>query len=132
MSARSQDYNIHEGSKVHLVLRLRGGMFHQTSGREGAFDPVTGHRVVKILLPNGDQIEVPVGEEDTFEVGVKALLIIPDALWDPHISLMLFDPSFGIAQDLCILYTPTYHLTPNPYSQTFKARLKSMALPPSA
>ena len=27
-------YNIQQHSKLHLVLRLRGGMFHFTSGRE--------------------------------------------------------------------------------------------------
>ena len=78
-------YNILQGATLHLVLRLRGGMFHQTSGREGAFDPVTGRRVVKILLPNGDQIEVPVEEADTFEVGDKDALdhTFIHALWDP-------------------------------------------------
>jgi hypothetical protein len=29
------DYNIKTGSTLHLVLRLRGGMLHETSGREG-------------------------------------------------------------------------------------------------
>ncbi|CEM37203.1 unnamed protein product [Vitrella brassicaformis CCMP3155] len=29
------DYNIRHGATLHLVLRLRGGMFHISSGREG-------------------------------------------------------------------------------------------------
>ncbi len=28
------DYNIQHGSEIHLVLRLRGGMYHFTSGRQ--------------------------------------------------------------------------------------------------
>jgi len=33
------DYDIDKESTLHLVLRLRGGMFHSTSGREG-FNPL--------------------------------------------------------------------------------------------
>ena len=29
------DYNIQKSSTLHLVLRLRGGMYHETSGRDG-------------------------------------------------------------------------------------------------
>jgi ubiquitin len=28
-----RDYNVEQGHPVHLVLRLRGGMMHETSGR---------------------------------------------------------------------------------------------------
>lgn len=31
------DYNIQKGSTLHMVLRLRGGMFHETSGRDGEY-----------------------------------------------------------------------------------------------
>lgn len=34
-----KDYNMTKESTMHLVLRLRGGMFHYTSGREG-FNPL--------------------------------------------------------------------------------------------
>jgi len=33
------EYNIQKESTIHLVLRLRGGMFHYTSGRDG-FNPL--------------------------------------------------------------------------------------------
>jgi ubiquitin C len=30
-----KDYNIHAESTIHMILRLRGGMFHYSSGRNG-------------------------------------------------------------------------------------------------
>ena len=30
-----EDYNIQTQSTLHLILRLRGGMYHETSGRDG-------------------------------------------------------------------------------------------------
>jgi len=33
------DYNVQKEHTLHLVLRLRGGMYHRTSGRDG-FDPL--------------------------------------------------------------------------------------------
>ena len=30
-----KDYNIHAESTIHMILRLRGGMFHSSSGRNG-------------------------------------------------------------------------------------------------
>ena len=34
------DYNIEKGSWIQLVLRLRGGMFYETSGKNGAYLPL--------------------------------------------------------------------------------------------
>src|SRR2546430_1700620 len=34
------DYNIQRESTLHLILRLRGGMFHETSGRNGNYEPL--------------------------------------------------------------------------------------------
>lgn len=36
------DYNISRGSTLHLVSRLRGGMYNQTSGRDGTYKPING------------------------------------------------------------------------------------------
>ncbi|CAG8445968.1 6962_t:CDS:2, partial [Scutellospora calospora] len=46
------DYNIQKESILHLILRLRGGMFHETSGRTG-FDE----------LPPLSQFTIPKTEE---------------------------------------------------------------------
>lgn len=34
------NYRIKHGSNIHLVLRLRGGMYHETSGKNGNFEPL--------------------------------------------------------------------------------------------
>jgi len=34
------DYSITDNSDIHMVLRLRGGMFHETSGRNGNYIPL--------------------------------------------------------------------------------------------
>ena len=33
-------YNMQKESTVHLVLRLRGAMYNETSGRDGTYDPI--------------------------------------------------------------------------------------------
>lgn len=77
------EYGIQKGSVLHLALRLRGGMFHQTQGRIGDLLPLlplgaitligqqARHRTltVRILFPHsgevinfhGVSVEVPVG-----------------------------------------------------------------------
>lgn len=34
-------YNIQKGSTLHLVLRLRGAMYNETSGRDGTYNAIT-------------------------------------------------------------------------------------------
>ena len=36
------DYNIQKGSKIDLCLRLRGGMFHPSSGKDEQFGTISG------------------------------------------------------------------------------------------
>ncbi|GFH44890.1 ubiquitin-domain-containing protein [Chaetoceros tenuissimus] len=46
------DYGIGEGCTIHIVLRLRGGMYHPTSGRsDNDEEKVT----ISLILPNGKE-----------------------------------------------------------------------------
>ena len=48
------DYNIQKESILHLVLRLRGGMYHPTSGREDFRTHYgTSPRSIELILPDG-------------------------------------------------------------------------------
>jgi ubiquitin len=62
------DYGITEERTLHLVLRLRGGMFHQTSGRAGDYDAVTQMHTMTVLLPSGELLKVKVHADDTVQV----------------------------------------------------------------
>ncbi|PNH07032.1 Polyubiquitin 11 [Tetrabaena socialis] len=63
-----KDYELTDGDVLHLVLRLRGGMFHTTSGRAGYEDlddvicaapkaeagsGSTGVNTIRVLMPSG-------------------------------------------------------------------------------
>jgi len=58
------DYNIQNQSTLHLVLRLRGGMFHFTSGREDhqTIQATYDRNAIKvnILLPDGSECAVSI------------------------------------------------------------------------
>ncbi len=44
---RLSDYSIKKDDTIHLVTRLRGGMFHETSGRNGDFTELTDdHQII--------------------------------------------------------------------------------------
>merc|ERR1711968_188762 len=47
------DYNIQNESTLHLVLRLRGGMYHQTSGRLDMHQLSKLRGRLKVCTPDG-------------------------------------------------------------------------------
>lgn len=71
------DYSITHGATVHLLCRLRGGMFHTTSSRDdflamgGSFVPTT---VTVDVVGNGP-VEVTIGQDDT-DVDVLQRIIL--------------------------------------------------------
>ncbi|KAG2439826.1 hypothetical protein HYH02_010459 [Chlamydomonas schloesseri] len=74
------DYNIQRESTLHLVLRLRGGMFHESSGRQG-FDALERHEPPQ-PQPPGHQLRVRLcggaavgGDDEAAPSGVRTLLI---------------------------------------------------------
>lgn len=53
-------YNIMSGSTIHLVLRLRGGMYHETSGKNGNYEPLK-NGVIFIVDDDTDSDSCSVG-----------------------------------------------------------------------
>jgi len=53
---RLDDYTIKNNSNIHLVLRLRGGMFNEVSGRNGKYEPIKS-TLEYILEIDNDYIE---------------------------------------------------------------------------
>ena len=47
-----RDYGIQKESTLHLVLRLRGGMYHETSGKAGNYGELKS--CVFIVIPDQD------------------------------------------------------------------------------
>lgn len=54
------DYNIGENSSIHIVLRLRGGMYHETSGKDGSYAPL-----------NNSILFIDIDEEDKANFDIK-------------------------------------------------------------
>lgn len=72
------DYNIQKDSTLDMVLRLRGGMFHASSGRDGGFDALTQDQkggCVTIQLCDGDKISVPL-KSSRISVGELQKLVV--------------------------------------------------------
>ncbi|KAL4440385.1 hypothetical protein ABPG75_003386 [Micractinium tetrahymenae] len=74
--------NIQDQTTLHLLLRLRGGMLHETSGRAGSFEccaaaeasEAAGGRVpVEVVLPDGEAVLLECKEEDGSEQVVAQL-----------------------------------------------------------
>jgi len=65
---RLSDYNIQSESTVHMLLRLRGGMYHFTSSRKDNTETdqnVSGCvHYLPIVFPRGEIVEIPCANED--------------------------------------------------------------------
>ena len=67
------DYNVQAGSTIHLILRLRGGMFHPSSGRhdfnelEEEDGPPTPIIRVDLQLPNGETRSMSISGDSTMQ-----------------------------------------------------------------
>jgi len=63
-----RDSGIGNKSVLHLVLRLRGGMYHRVSGKNGNFeDEGTLCARVFLMLPNGEETECLLPIESTLQ-----------------------------------------------------------------
>ena len=49
------DYNIHKDANLQLVLRLRGGMFHETSGKSGDYKVL---KRTNVILMDGVEVDI--------------------------------------------------------------------------
>jgi hypothetical protein len=75
-------YGVHDKSIIHLVLRLRGGMFHESSGRSD-FQHLSGEDnstiTLNLILPNGDKHKVSVDQQDSVDrLKDQALSLLKD------------------------------------------------------
>ena len=75
------DYNIQKESTVHMILRLRGGMYHRTSARDG-FDslssPVQPTVMIKYGPYDNDQFEIDIQTDETKESLIQKVSELTD------------------------------------------------------
>ena len=60
------DYNIQKDSTLHLIIRLCGGMFHKTSGRDGEYGEIKYMQIIVKTL-DGKTITIDVKSHDNIE-----------------------------------------------------------------
>lgn len=53
------EYDMQDGDVVYVIVEQCGGMFHQTSSRDGAYDDPKQSWEVRVLLPSGQEVKVP-------------------------------------------------------------------------
>lgn len=74
------DYNIGDNETLHLVLRLRGGMYHRTSARQdfasiAEIPPIT----LNLVLPNGERQSISHAQGDSIDSLKNQALALMDA-----------------------------------------------------
>ena len=94
------DYNIGVNETIHLVLRLRGGMFHPTSARQdfeaiSEIPPIT----LNLILPNGDRQSISHAQGDSIDSLKKQALALVDASTKRNKRLKTSDESGEEYQD---------------------------------
>lgn len=93
------DYNITEESVLHIVLRLRGGMFHVTSGRQG-FNPLrfSADETLQVQLWfKGKLRTLAVGQRTTWqELAAQLTAEAREARWMTVDDVSLFLAQHGL------------------------------------
>lgn len=75
-----QRYRVLKGVTLHLVLRLRGGMFHETSARQGFSSvPKRPPITLNLILPNGDRRTISHYQDDSIDSLKKQALALVGA-----------------------------------------------------
>jgi Ubiquitin family len=73
------DYKIQSESTIQLIIRLRGGMFHESSARRD-HERLNERRKtsIKVLLPNGTYQELEFGDTSTAQLQQHVAAIYDD------------------------------------------------------
>ena len=67
-----QDYDLVDGATIHIVLRLRGGMYTETSGRNGVYTPLPANTFFDLNTCEVIKIKDEEDEEDNDEKDEEA------------------------------------------------------------